>query len=121
MNVSTLFDSTASLADWMMVVGFSSLIIIVSAATVASLLKRKPIQSSRINQLLWLLVVLPGVLLIRWPIEVPEFSLFDANNVEPISKAVSEPEQPNRPETRLSAVDHSLLDSGHTVPEELPA
>lgn len=55
----------------MNVVLFNSLVIFVGASCLAMLLKWLPIRSSTINQSLWLLVLLVGVIFFRVPIEVP--------------------------------------------------
>lgn len=72
MNVpSFILDVFPEAGSVMDVVLFNSLVILVGASCLAVLLKWLPIRSSAINQSLWLLVLLAGVVFFRVPIEVP--------------------------------------------------
>ena len=83
MNVQTfILDVLCEAGSTMNIVLFNSLVILVGASFLAMLLKWLPIRSSAINQSLWFLILLAGVVFFRVPVDVPspfsETSHFDA-------------------------------------------
>jgi len=72
MNVQTfMLGVLPEAGSTMNIVLFNSLVILVGASFLAMLLKWLPIRSPAINQSLWFLVLLAGVVLFRVPVDVP--------------------------------------------------